>query len=86
MLFKKKKGTTLWINSFVTFMGRFVTIECLIYSHNMPEKYYLFHLPICCNVNSLFFRRIVRLYQTLDTCKPSRECNEQIDPKMNIIG
>ncbi len=52
----------------------------------MSEKYCPSYLLICCNVNTLFFRYIVRLYLTLDTCKPSRECNEQIDPQMNIIG
>ncbi len=43
-------------------------------THNAPS--YLTY----CNVNSLFFRHFVQIYSTLDTCKPSRECNEQIDP------
>ncbi len=32
------------------------------------------------DVNLLVFRHTVRIYETLDTYKPSRECNEQIDP------
>ncbi len=66
VIWKKRNHLTsyirLWINLFITFTGRFVAIQCLIYSDNMSEKYCLSYLPTCCNVNSLFFRHIVRLY------------------------